>query len=567
MSFRFVSLQIYSTLKSEHKMVKQMLYGLMALSVISILLGTAGAAISTTSIPTSMIVDYEATTTDLTLSDGESGVLSIIVKNTGGQSAENVKVEAYGTGSLSLSKQFYLGTVVAGESKTVSAIVNTLGQPTGGVSAVRVTIYYDGYNSNGNKVEDQSTVWEIPVKITGNSLFRVTIPQSTYFEGALNNLTFECMPIASVSDVEATLSSDCLTVIGSSKQYIAGIGAEGTADITYAIRPKSTGACETTLELSYKAGGTKSSEEIPVGLNIETSPVDFKVIKVDYGEIGPGDTAVVNLTLENDGSMTAEDASVRLSLSDPFTPVDGIEKYVGDVAPGETVSVSLGLFVSWDATTQTYSMPLEIDYKVGGVSNSQEEEVGVDVAGRVMLEVISVDSSGSSVTVQVANIGTRAADSVKATLVSQALGGQNRSSGSQGMVPGGTEAQAQVSASQQAVDYKSDIKSTKEATFTFSGSFSGTATLTLEYTGPNNQRVKQIETISLGSAISSVASSPAGFRSRGGGSSIFDTILYVAAAVILVYVGYRYHKKKKRIASGDVGDDEKKSWKNLWGRI
>ncbi|MBN2517788.1 MAG: hypothetical protein JXB14_03005, partial [Candidatus Altiarchaeota archaeon] len=125
--------------------------------------------------------------------------------------------------------------------------------------------------------------------------------------------------------------------------------------------------------------------------------------------------------------------------------------------------------------------------------------------------------------------------------------------------------QTQQSRGQQIVDYKSSIKVTKEATFTFSTSYTGTATLTLEYTGVNNERVKQTEQITIGSGTSLTSDSTltAGrFTSiRRGGGSPFDTLIYVVAAVILGYLGYRYYKKRRK------GEVKSKGWKNLFGFI
>lgn len=340
--------------------------------------------------PTSMIVDYGATTTDLALGSGESGVLTLTVKNTGGQSAENVKVELYGEGSISVSKEFYLGTVSAGESKSVAGIVRIISQPVAGISAVKVTVYYDGYDSTGAKKYGQTTVWEVPVKITGNPQFRIMLSKNSYYEGALNNLTFGCTPTDPLTNVEATLSSDCLTVIGPSKQYIGEMYAGESNDISYLIRPTSIGACQTTLDLAYNDKGVKSSEGIPIGLNIDSSPVDFKILGVDYGTIGPGDTATVNITIKNDGSLTAKDATAYLTLTDPFSAVGSVESVIGDVTPSETKTVPLRLYVNWNAVTQTYTVPLNIDYKVGEVSSSQETSFGLDVTGQVTLVVLSV---------------------------------------------------------------------------------------------------------------------------------------------------------------------------------
>jgi len=440
------------------------------------------------------------------------------------------------------------------------------GQPAAGLATLNVKITYDGYDSSSRLDRNQYATWEIPVQISGNPLFDITPLETTYFEGALEELELQGMAMSSVKELQATLSSDCLTVIGSSKRHVGSISADEPFSILYEIKPASSGACETTLSLSYRDEvGTSASEDIDIGLNIEDAGVDFKVVKVDYGTAGPGETAVIKVALKNEGQVTSEDTTLSLTLDDPFVPVDGIEKFVGDVGPGETVQVEFFIYVSWDATTQTYALPLNIDYKIGGGSYSEEKGLGIDVSGEVVLKIISIDSTSGSVRVQVANIGTRNADSLTATLVTS---GQAAAGGRQ--LPGGAP-QNRTSAfarqGSQLVEYKSSIKATKESTFTFSTSYSGSATLILEYTGVNNKRVQQVEEITIGSGASAVSaggtsgvSGGFGARARGGGS-IFDTLLYVAIAAVLGYLGYRYYKKRKE------GELESKGWKNLFGFI
>jgi hypothetical protein len=276
--------------------------------------------------------------------------------------------------------------------------------------------------------------------------------------------------------------------------------------------------------------------------------------------------------------MASDSTAVSFDLtgSSTFSPVDGVEKYVGEVAPGESITVSLGVFVSWDATTQTYTLPLDVNYKVGGVSNVQEKDIGIDVAGEVLLKVISVEQSGGSVSIKVANIGTRSADSVMATLTTGSMGQSRSYNGTigtgfntTGQMPNGVPEMPSGTAAggTSLVEYKSSIKATKESTFTFSTSLLGSATLTLEYTGTNNQRVKQVETVSVGFGSSSSSSTggfsgaPGVFGGRSSGNSSFNTIIYVVIIGVVAYLGYRYYKRRKK------GEVTSKGIKNLYGLI
>ncbi|MFH1835347.1 MAG: CARDB domain-containing protein, partial [Methanobacteriota archaeon] len=143
--------------------------------------------------------------------------------------------------------------------------------------------------------------------------------------------------------------------------------------------------------------------------------VDFKVMNVSYGSAGPGETVRVNVALKNVGKAKAEDATVSLSLSSPFVPVDTTERYVGPVGGGEIIQASFDVAIGWDAEIKPYSIPLKISYKVGGTSYNLTKDIGIDVTGKVILEIINVDTS-RGLQIDVANIGTRTAEGVKAIL-------------------------------------------------------------------------------------------------------------------------------------------------------
>jgi hypothetical protein len=302
-----------------------------------------------------------------------------------------------------------------------------------------------------------------------------------------------------------------------------------------------------------------------MGLNVEAAGVDFKVVNISYAPTGPGEIVNVKMTLENVGSASADDTTASLTLTDPFAPGDSQEKYIGKVDGGETVDLAFNIAVGWDAVTpQTYNIPMTITYKVGGTSYTVDKDIGLDVSGKIVLQIISVSSRSGSVLVDVANIGTTTANGVKGTLV---VGGGGAASTDASGAASGLRRNAtqggggfagnrtgfgnftQSQSGQTLIAYKSDIKPSKDTTFTFSTSATGPATLTLEYTGVNNQRVTQTERITL-SGSSGTVSGTTGFAngSRGGGLSITTLALYAVAVLVVAFVAYKLYKRRKNKA-------------------
>lgn len=545
---------------------KIIVFGFTALLLLVLVSGftgmVSGAATSSTSseaAPTNIVVDFDSTFLDSNLRPGDSGILNLVVENTGGRMAENVQIWISGTILREQNKNFYIGRMDARESKTIPVIVRVDNNAKTGLNAIKVRIEYNGFDSDGRPDNNKVTNWEIPLIIYGDPLFQITPSKTTYFKDNLDELTLEGLTMGSVKDLEATVSSNCATIIGSSRKYVGNLDSGQKFNITYDIKPSSPGACILFLSLSYKDdSGSKVSDSISIGLKVEDAGVDFKVVNISYNPTGPGETTTVKINLKNVGQAEAEDTTLVFSLTDPFAPVDTSEKYLGTVAGGKTIDTEFNIAIGWDAEIKTYSIPLTINYKVGGTSYSVKKDVGVDVSGKVILEVINVESTGSSVRVEVANIGTRTAEGVKATLVTN--------NGTQMMTPGagGTGGQRQTESvnmdhmnqlqegwgtmnqteqTRYMVSYKSDIKPNKQTTFTFSAIASGTATLILEYAGLNNQRVTQREKITLrNSAIT--GSDMSNLRGRGSGNNITTYILYAIIILVLVWVVYRKYKHK-----------------------
>ncbi len=543
--------------------------GLTGLTVLFLLASMASAATTSSSelSPTNVVVDFDSTSFDSSLRVGDSGIMNLVIKNTGGRRAEDVEVHVPSAGSVHVDRRFYVGALDPGDSKGIPVTVRVDPNAKTGLTAVNVRISYDGYNYAGVRLNNELTTWDVPLRVYGNPSFQITPSQTTYYKDNIGDLRLDGVLLNSVKDLKTTLSSSCLTVMGSSRQYVGGLSADQGFNITYQVKPSAEGACPVYLKMDYvDESGSSASDNITIGLNVEAAGVDFKVVQIDYAPTGPGEKAVLNVSLENVGKAASQDTTLSLSLSEPFVPVDTSEKYVGSVAAGRTVDVTFNVAVSWDAEIKSYSIPLTVDYKVGGTSYSVEKNIGLDVSGQVMLEVISVEQTSGSLRIDVANIGTRAAEGVKAILTTsggnvsvrrqqdtQFQSTQKKSPRNPlGMLAGsGNTGDSSSSDSgetsvvsvepQQLISYKSDIKPNKQTTFSFDTTVSGPVTLTLEYAGLNNERVTQVERFTVGSSGGFTAFSSS--RVSRGGTSLLQYLLY-AVVLLALWTVYRKYRKK-----------------------
>ena len=522
--------------------------------------------------PTNIVVDLAQTSLDSNLGRGDSGVLNLVIKNTGGMPAENIQVYLPSTGSVHIDARQDIGHMDSGESKNIQAIVRIDNSAPTGLVIIPAQISFDGYQSDGDRQNNQIANWQIPIRVYSNPSFQITPSKTTYYKDTADELVLDGTVKEGVKDLQAKLTSSCLTVIGSSQQYIGDVGDNKDFKITYDIKPTTPGACTSTLTLTYTdQSGSKSSLDTSFGINIQDAGVDFKITGISYNPTGPGETVNVSITLKNIGGAEAQDTTLSLAAQDPFAPMDTLEKYVGTVGGGKEASTIFPLSVSWDAVTQTYTILLTITYKIGGTTYTVQKNIGIDVSGKVILKIINIDSSTGTLRIDIANLGTRDANAIIGTLIvpnaagnlssqqgAQRQGIQNGSSG--GAPVGGQGGQRNVtrqggvnlptdtSNSQTYVSYKSNIKPGKDSVFTFTASGSGPATFVIEYSGENNQRITQREQITLGarSSLTTGTNGRTGQSGRGGTDYVqigeYAAVILVVAA--LAFTVYKRRKKK-----------------------
>lgn len=550
------------------KKVSTLLWNIIVILCIASLAGSAATSTDTSSSTTktntqatNIAVDFDQTVVDSKLSPGDSGVLNLYIKNVGGMEAESVEVYLPTVGGVHIDKKQYIGHMDAGESKMIPAIIRIDESASTGLNIIQARITYDSFDSDGDRTNGKTANWEIPIRVYANPSFQITLQKATYYKDTTDELVIDGTVKDEVKELEVLMSSNCVTVIGSSQEYLGNIKENGDYKITYTIKPTVTGACSATLTFTYtdQAGG-RTTSEVPFGLNIEDGGVDFKLMDISYNPTGPGETVNVSITIKNVGSAQAEDTTVSLEAEDPFAPLDTLEKYVGTVGGKKEATVLFPLSVSWGASTQTNTIPLTITYKIGGTTYSVEKTIGVDVSGKVILSVINVDTSTGSIRVDVANLGTRDASSVKATLIVTTAGnstdmtggmrqggnrsanggfpGQSANSSGQGGPTGGAGG-----STTQYVAYKSDIKAGKSSTFSFTASGTGVATMLIEYSGENNQRITQKEMVTLSAKTTS---SNGRTMQASKGMDTTQIAIYGAGAVIVLFICYKLYKKKKK---------------------
>lgn len=394
---------------------KRIYNGLILLLMGFILAGTA-AAQSVALTPTNPVLDYDLTYVDGNLKPGDSGVLQVVISNTGLQPAEDVRVYIPGTADVSVDKKWEIGRIEAWGSKTMSTTIRVSDKAYIGLHTLQVRITYDGFDAEGKRKNDQLSVWELPLRVYGSANFQVNVVDKKFYKDITEALVFSGSIKDSARDVSATLSSTCASITGSAKSYLGDLSTGEEFELTYYVQPTELGVCSLSLLMEYSdVSGNDLTETLSVGIDVQRYSVDFKVTDVSYESMAPGTTVSLSMQVSNMGGAAADDVSVTLDVSDPFTVIKSSEKYIGDIKSRETKNIEFEIMVDADADIKAYKLPLTIGYfDPAGVKQEAGKEIGVQVTGKpeikVTLDEADFFTAGSKGTVSINVINKGFAD-------------------------------------------------------------------------------------------------------------------------------------------------------------
>ncbi|MFB6204518.1 MAG: COG1361 S-layer family protein [Candidatus Nanohaloarchaea archaeon] len=166
-------------------------------------------------------------------------------------------------------------------------------------------------------------------------------------------------------------------------------------------------------------------EKIPV--EIRTDDAVLAVTKVGFpGNVAPGATQTMNLTLKNLADSQLKNIEVSLDLSAktlPFAVAGTSSKHVQSIESGATEKVSYRLQVDSDASNGVYKLPITLSYEnEAGTSFTSSLVTGVVVGGETNLQVgvnerarLMPDTTGK-VTLRIVNAGEGQAKFVSVTV-------------------------------------------------------------------------------------------------------------------------------------------------------
>lgn len=359
--------------------------------------------------PTKLTLDYTLSHADTNLRPGDSGVLTVVIKNVGGQKAERVEVFIPDTGDIKISKREYLGTMNVGDVKTISTKYTISQNAKIGLQTIKVNAVYDGYDAYGKEERDKRDSWEMTLKVKGDSVFAVENVETDRTPNPGDTVALKIKirnkGIGTAYDTEASLtlgiSNNLIKVLGAEKQYIGDIETESAREITYTIyldRNLPTGAYSLPLIISYKdRDHTLNSVTLPVGLQV-TGETRFSltILKTDPNEIHAGDEDV-EITVKVDNSGTTELKNLKIVYL-PVEPFENSKSYeqsrdFGTLKAGTSSTATFYANVREGAEPKRTMQKFFVSYEVDGRDYNTTVNIPVDILDYPDFELTSESSS------------------------------------------------------------------------------------------------------------------------------------------------------------------------------
>ncbi len=279
----------------------------------------------------------------------------------------------------------------------------------------------------------------------------------------------------------------------------------------------------------YSSLDKKSYSTYPIKVRVNgKAKLIFEEVETEPAELEPGSRVILFVNIKNIGTGTAKQLQLEFNNTAILIPIlDRGQAYLGDLLPGQTKGIDFEISIDSSAEMKTYVAPISARYtEDGGEELTKDFSIGLPVTGSVILDIINVEieQEKAKLKVEIANKGTADANTIEARLLVD-----NKTIG---------------------VDYTSQLKPSKKATFSFPY-VNGNLQLQLVYkvTGVGEKQITKDITFSDFSGVG-----PTGLVT--GGSSISAAGSVLVLIVLVVYVFFRRKKILGKLAHRDQEVDE-----------
>ncbi len=393
--------------------------------VLACFLACCSTVTATTITPTSLSVDYTSTATDKDMEPGDSGILLIVIQNSGGLDAKSVTASIFDSNYIeSEVHQKYIGNINPSSTVTLATKIKVSTSAPQGSHILRLTLNYDAYYYNIASTlvkESLSTSWDIPVSVGGKPSFAIENLQGINagkgdsFRMSFNlknekNTAYDASVSLSGASSTTTASSYDITVLGSNVKYIGDIGPESSAKVefdAYVSDGAESGAYLLPLTVTYEdQNHVENQERYFIGVYVSTRADEvLDITNIDCSPSSPGSNADLTLSVKNVGEDTVEGITVDLDLSSPLIALQSDKAYISSLEGMEEKDVSFRISISSDANIKTYTVPVNLIYTDMDGAHTIRRNIGVQVYAEPDISVGIDRIAPGEITIRLVNLG------------------------------------------------------------------------------------------------------------------------------------------------------------------
>jgi hypothetical protein len=227
--------------------------------------------------------------------------------------------------------------------------------------------------------------------------------------------------------------SQYISVVGPSSVYAGSISGWNSKDVTVTVHvakgaPSGSYAVPVscTFDQYYSAGGETVTEAMPevtysIVLTVTQGAI-IDIADITPTELQPGELTELQFTIANIGSYPLEDMVFSWTEANGvILPVNSDNaKHISHIGVGESVVVEYLVAVDVGADAGLYQLDLTLEFEdESGGSRLMNTTAGIVIGGGTNFDVTLSESSGSQVSLYVANTGNNPAYSVTVRIPEQ----------------------------------------------------------------------------------------------------------------------------------------------------
>ena len=315
--------------------------------------------------------DFEVVDSSLDASIGTGGTLTVELENDG-EDAENAVVTLQSQdggltfgGSASASQ--FVGEWEEGETRTIEVDASVAPGADQRSYPVQATVSYE--NDDGEQVQSSPASFGVtPGDEQDFTLDDVDSSLSAGDRGTVSGTITNEGP-ADATDAVLVFAGNGSDVMPRQSQVVLGdLDDDESTDFTYPVAVRQgapPGERQVPFIIQYQdeEGNTLQSERLNAQVEIDEAQRNFAVTDVD-SELEPGETGIVEVTIENQGESVT-DATVSLQSISPnivFGQAANTSVFVGDWDNGDTKTVEVRATATQTATEGEYPVQASIAY-------------------------------------------------------------------------------------------------------------------------------------------------------------------------------------------------------------